>query len=486
MKDSNLAPVIKTQQAVFHHFFKGRPMFRTIYQIFSNWNPSTFLRPYIALIFLSFLFPPAVFAQNWPQWRGPSSNGISNSPDLPVRWGTNENMKWKSSLAGLGVSSPIIWEDTILVTSQKGKVPLHGSSYPQLARDDQTLAQKENPIGGQSAGTTPATGKVYLIVEAFRRSDGKRVWEFSVEATGEFPELHEKHNLATPTPATDGKLIYAWFGTGQLLALDMDGQAVWTRHLGKEYAPFTTNWGHGSSLTLHKDLLLLLCDHDSDSYLLALDKNTGKERWKVDRGEGKISHTTPLVVSTPKGEELIINSSERIDAYDPSDGKALWHAGKWRQTPIPTPIFHDGIIYMIRGYRNSDFLAIRPGGRGDVTDSNILWRTSGGASYVPSILYYEGLLYVTNEVGIVTCADATNGETVWRKRLGGIFFSSPVAGDGKVYMVSETGETFVLKAGREPDVLSQNNLDERMIASPAISDGRLFLRSDNTLFCIGK
>ncbi|MEJ2245399.1 MAG: PQQ-binding-like beta-propeller repeat protein, partial [Acidobacteriota bacterium] len=270
------------------------------------------------------------------------------------------------------------------------------------------------------------------------------------------------------------------------LALDMDGQAVWTRHLDKEYAPFTTRWGHGSSPTLHKDLLLLLCDHDGASYLLALDKSNGKERWKVDRGEGKISHATPFVVSTPTGEELIINSSERIDAYDPSDGKPLWHAGKWRQTPIPTPVFHDGIVYLVRGYRNSDFLAIRPGGRGDVTDSNILWRTSGGASYVPSILYYEDLLYVTNEVGIVTCADATNGETVWRKRLGGIFFSSPIAGDGKVYMVSETGETFVLKAGREGTILSRNNLDERMIASPAISNGHLFLRSDNTLFCIGK
>ncbi|MEJ2247818.1 MAG: hypothetical protein P8Y80_17355, partial [Acidobacteriota bacterium] len=171
-------------------------MFRTMYQIHSNWNPSTILRPFMALIFLSFLFLPTAFAENWPQWRGPSGNSISNSPDLPVRWSTDENIKWKSPLAGLGVSSPIIWEDTIVVTSQKGKVPLHGSAYPQLARDDQTLAQKENPIGGQSAGTTPGTGKVYLTVEAFRKSDGKRLWEFSVEATGEFPELHEKHNLA--------------------------------------------------------------------------------------------------------------------------------------------------------------------------------------------------------------------------------------------------------------------------------------------------
>ena len=266
----------------------------------------------------------------------------------------------------------------------------------------------------------------------------------------------------------------------------MNGQVVWTRHLGKEYTPFTTRWGHGSSPTLYKDLLFLLCDHYEASYLLALDKNTGKERWRADRGKEHISHSTPLVIRTSEGEELIINSSNRIDAYDPSTGKLLWYAGKWRQTPIPTPVFHNGLIYMVRGYRNSDFLAIRPAGRGDVTDTRILWRSSGGASYVPSILYYKGLIYVTNEVGIVTCADATDGKTVWRKRLGGIFFASPVAGDNKIFMVSETGETFVLEAGREPNILSQNPLDERIIASPAISDGNLILRSDGTLFCIGE
>jgi outer membrane protein assembly factor BamB len=437
------------------------------------------------LLFLSLL--SAASAENWPQWRGPSSSGISASSDLPVRWSVDENIKWKASLGGLGVSSPIVWEDRIFVTSQKGRVPLKGGMYPQLARDDQDLARKENPIGGQSPKTGGEAGEVYLIVEAFQRSDGKRLWEYSTQATGEFPELHEKHNLATPTPATDGKLVYAWFGTGQVTALDMNGQVAWTRHIGKEYAPFTTNWGHGSSLMLYKDLLYLLCDHSGDSFLLALDKSTGKERWKADRGKGKISHATPLAIDTPKGEQLIINSSERIDAYDPSTGAPLWHAGSRRQTPVPSPVFHNGLIYLSRGYRNSDFLAIRPGEQGDVTaDSNILWRSSGGASYVPSILYYEGLLYVTNEVGIMTCADAADGKTVWRQRLGGIFFASPVAGDGKVYMVGETGETFVLKAGREPVILSQNNLNERIIASPAVSNGHLFLRSDGTLFCIGK
>jgi outer membrane protein assembly factor BamB len=444
------------------------------------------IRMFFMPIVLLFWLLPEISAENWPQWRGPSSDGISNDSPLPTRWSTSENIAWKATLAGIGASSPIIWGDKVFVTSQKGRIPIATGMQPQLARDDQDLARQENPIGGRSMQESQEGDEVFLIVEAFRRSDGSRLWEYRTQATGEFPLVHEKHNLATPTPVTDGKLIYAWFGSGQLFALDLDGKLAWTRHIGKEYHPFTTNWGHGSSLTLHKDTLFLLCYHVEHSYLLALDKSTGKERWKVDRGKGKISHCTPLVIQGPAGEELIVNSSERIEAFDPASGKLLWYAGSQRQTPIPSPVFHNGIIYMVRGYRNSDFLAIRPGGRGDVTSSNILWRAPRGASYVPSILYYEGLIYVTNEVGIVTCADAESGKTVWRKRLGGIFFASPVAGDGKVYMISETGETFVLSAGREAKILAQNNLDERIIASPAISNGKLFLRSDGALFCIGE
>jgi outer membrane protein assembly factor BamB len=285
---------------------------------------------------------------------------------------------------------------------------------------------------------------------------------------------------------TDGERVYAWYGNGQVVAVDMEGKRVWARHLGRDYGTFLNQWGHGSSPTLYKDLLLLLVDHTPNAYLLALDKNTGKERWKVDRGDDRISHSTPVIVPGPKGDELIINSTTRIDVYDPASGTLLWYTGSYRQTPIPTPVFHDGKIYMARGYRNSDVLALRPGGRGDVTGTHIDWRVPNGGSYVPSIIYYQGLVYMTNEVGVVTCADASTGERVWRERLSGIFFASPVAGDGKIYMVSETGETFVLRAGREPEILAKNNLGERMIASMAISGGRLFLRSDGTLFSIGE
>jgi outer membrane protein assembly factor BamB len=426
-------------------------------------------------------------AEHWPQWRGPSMHGVSGETGLPTTWNTKQNVAWRASLAGLGTSSPIVWGDRVIVTSQTGSIDrARGGAHPQLARDDRALAAQENPIGGRVLEPDRTGGDVWLVVEAFRWSSGERLWEYRTRATGPLPEVHEKHNLATPTPITDGERIYAWFGNGQIVALDMEGRLVWARHLATEYSAFETQWGHGSSPTLHGDLLILLCDHLADAYLLAVDARTGKERWKVDRGDGRVSHSTPLVVPGPNGPELLVNSSERIDVYDPTTGKLLWYTGTERQTPIPSAVYHDGRIYLSRGYRNSDFMAIRPGGRGDVTKTHIEWQAPSGASYVPSIVYYQGLLYMTNEVGVVTCADARTGERVWRHRLGGVFFASPVAGDGKIYLVSETGETFVLRAGRTPEVLAENDLGERFIASPAISQGRIFLRSDRTLFAVGR
>jgi outer membrane protein assembly factor BamB len=428
------------------------------------------------------------FAQDWPQWRGPSSHGVSLETGLPTMWSTSENVTWRVALAGLGTSSPIVWGDRVIVTSQVGSsARAEGAEHPRLARDDGALAGREQPIGGRRHPGNERPGEVWLVVEAFRRSDGERLWEYRTPAIGPLPDVHEKHNLATPTPVTEGQRVYAWFGNGQIVALDLDGRAVWTRHLGVEFGPFRTLWGHGSSPVLFDDLLILLCDHLSDAYLLAVDARTGNTRWKADRGRDRTSHSTPLVIEGPEGAELLVNSSARIDAYDPTTGALLWFTGGPRQTPIPSAVAHSGRIYLSRGYRSSDYMAIRPGGRGDVTATHVDWRAPSGGSYVPSILYYDGLLYMTNDVGVVTCADARTGEHVWRHRLEGVFFASPVAGDGKVYLVSETGDTFVLRAGREePEVLARNDLGERFLASPAIARGRLFLRSDGTLFAIGQ
>ena len=214
--------------------------------------------------------------------------------------------------------------------------------------------------------------------------------------------MHDKHNLASPSPVTDGQMVYAWFGTGQLVALDMNGKMIWQRHLGQEISPFDVIWGHSSSPTLFGDLLILLCDHEPASYLLAVDKRTGKERWRADRGKGRMSYSTPLVVNTPSGPELIVNSSERVDAYDPRTGTLLWFTGGTNRFPIPMPVFHDGLIYMSRGYRSGPYMAIRPGGRGDVSKSHVVWESATGAPYISSLVYDAGLIYMATDVGAIT------------------------------------------------------------------------------------
>jgi outer membrane protein assembly factor BamB len=292
-------------------------------------------------------------AQHWPQWRGPGGHGVSDESNLPVSWSRDRNLAWQAALAGLGTSSPIVRGDRVYVTTQVGRgATAAGGAHPQLARDDRTLAARENPIGGrrQPDGTD---ADVWLVVEAFERATGRRAWEYRTRAAGPLPGVHEKHNLATPTPVADGERVYAWFGNGQLVALDTEGRPVWTRHLGREYAPFETQWGHGSSPTLYGDLLILLCDHLRDAYLLAVDARTGREVWKADRGDGRVAHSTPLVVPGPNGDELLVNSSARIDAYDPRTGRLLWYTGDERQTPIPSAVFHDGVIF-------SRTLRIRP------------------------------------------------------------------------------------------------------------------------------
>jgi outer membrane protein assembly factor BamB len=410
-------------------------------------------------------------AADWPQWRGPDSLGISPESNLPTSWSPTRNIAWKASLSGTGTSSPIVTGDLVIVTSQSGSTDAPNGADPRLARDDRSLATKENAI---SAKPSP-DGKVHLIIEAFKRTTGQRAWQYKLEAAGPAPEFHEKHNNATPTPVTDGKRLYAWFGNGQIVALDLAGKELW-KHL---LPNFNTHWGHGSSPMLYKGVLIFLCDHRPVAYILALDAATGAIKWKIDRGQGRVSHSTPIIIPGPNGDQMLINSDQRIDAFSPSTGEPLWHTGSARQTPIPSAVYDTKAIYLSRGYRNSDILALDP-----ATGAQ-KWRMPNGGSYVPSILLYQGLLYMTNEVGVVTCAEAETGTAVWKERLPGIFFASPVAGDGKVYLLSETGEMFVLKAGRKAEVLARNDLAERFLASPAIANGLILLRSDSTLFAIG-
>ncbi|HET8646435.1 MAG TPA: PQQ-binding-like beta-propeller repeat protein, partial [Vicinamibacteria bacterium] len=270
-----------------------------------------------------------------------------------------------------------------------------------------------------------------------------------------------------------------------VVALTTEGKEVWRLHLGQEHGPFDINWGHASSPALHGDLLYLLSYHDPKSYLLAVDKRTGRTRWKVDRGRDVRSYSTPVVVPGPAGAEVVVNSTEGIHAYEAATGKAVWHIAEPHNFAVPVPTFHEGVLYTSRGYRSGPYMAIRTGGRGEVAATHRKWHVTAGAPYISSLLHYQGLLYMASDSGIVTAIDAATGEKVWQERTGGIFSASPVAGDGKVYFMSETGETIVFAAGRTPRVLQRNRIDGRIVASPAIAGGRIYIRTDDALVAIG-
>ena len=422
-----------------------------------------------------------VHADDWPNWRGPASSGITSERGLPERWSDAENIAWKAPLDGLGISSPIVSGDLVVVTAQRGSGEVRPG--PRLMQGGDATTAGERPLGG---GPAKGDGRVTFLVSAFDRRAGTRAWQFELPAEQPLPSVHEKHNLASPSPVTDGQRVYAWFATGQIAAVDRSGMLVWKKHLGADYGPFEINWGHGSSPTVFRDLLILICYHESQSYLLALDTRTGAVRWKVDALAGVTSYSTPLVIEAGGKAEVIVNSSTGVSGHDLGTGARLWHIEEANRFPIPMPLFQNGLIYASRGYRSSPFMAVRPGGRGDVAGSHVAWRAPSGAPYVSSLVYYDNLIYMVGDVGVLTVVDAATGERVHQERIGGVYSASPVAGDGKVYLLSEDGETIVVAAGRTPRILARNRLAARQLASPAIAGGRLFIRSDDALYAIGK
>jgi outer membrane protein assembly factor BamB len=423
------------------------------------------------------------YGENWPHWRGPSQTGVSTERGLPERWSERENVAWRAPVRGLGISSPIVWGDYVFVTSQIGRSARRAGTHPTLVQGGSPSAAGERPLGG---GAASAGGRVSFLVTALHRIDGRKLWEYELPAEGQLAAVHDKHNLASSSPVTDGRRVYAWFGTGQIVALDMAGRLLWSRHLGREYAPFDINWGHSSSPALFNDALVLLCYHDPAAYLMSLDSASGKTLWRVPRGKDINSYSTPLVVETKAGSELVVNSSIGVSGHSPTTGELLWHIEESNRFPIPMPVASDGIIYTSRGYRSGPYMAIRPGGKGDVSKSHIVWRTDTGAPYVSSLVYYDGLLYMAGDVGVLSAIDAKTGQRVWQERTGGVFTASPVAADGKIYLLSEDGQTIVLAAGKTPRVIARNRLDARQLASPAISGGRIFIRTDDGVIAVGQ
>ncbi|HEX8031939.1 MAG TPA: PQQ-binding-like beta-propeller repeat protein [Vicinamibacterales bacterium] len=423
----------------------------------------------------------AASANDWPHWRGPSASGVAAVSPLPSTWNTTTNVAWQTPLQGAGVSSPIVSGNYVYVTSQVGDGRRQGGNHPTLAQgvDPATAGESTLSRRAQRSGVT-------FVVEAFDRGTGKRSWIHETAAVGELPPVHDKHNLASASPVTDGERVYAWFGTGQLVALGAGGKPLWSKHLGQEYGAFDINWGHASSPVLFEDTIILLCYHTPRSYLLALDKRTGAVKWKIDKPAGVESYSSPIVVQGPGGNELIVNSSVGVESFNPATGASLWTYPEVNRFPIPVSMVDNGVLYLSRGYRSSPYMAIRLGGRGDITNSHVAWRVATGGPYVSSLVHYQGVIYMSTDNGILSAVDAGNGQRLWQERVNGIFSASPIAGDGKIYFVSEAGETIVLKAGRTFEVLSRNKLDGHFVASPAAGGGRVFLRADDRIIAVGK
>ena len=400
---------------------------------------------------------------------------------MPIKWGATENVAWKTPIAGAGISSPIVSGDRVFVTSQIGT---------GISREGPRLVQEAAPLpwaSGRSAPDAPLPRPTKTILR--RRSLRPRRWQEALgsarlDAEGTLTPTHEKAQPRRHQSGHRRHALYALFGTGQLAALNRDGSIAWQRHLGKEDSAFDIQWATAVPGALRRQP-----DPSVRSPIGVVPRGARQAdrqgQWKADRGKGRSSYSTPLVVETANGAELIVNSSERIDAYDPRSGAPLWHLGDANRFPVPRRSCTTASSMRSRGYRSGPYMAIKPGGRGDVTSTHVVWSVATGAPYCSSLLYYDGIVYMANDVGVLTAVDAANGQRVWQERVDGVFSASPVGGGGHVYFVSEDGNTVVLKGGRAPQVVARNDVGERMLASPAISGGRLFLRTDEHLIAIG-
>lgn len=407
-------------------------------------------------------------AESWPQWRGPSGQGISAEQGLPTSWSQTENVLWKVPLPGPSVSTPIVDGGRVFMTTQIGLGP----------------KQNFGTRGGDANSPVPNEGEHQVVFKllCYDANSGELLWEREEPAVSLAP-THTKHDGASPSCTTDGERVYSWFAHGPVSAHDFEGNLLWRRDLSKENGPFGIRWGHASSPVLYGDILILQCDH-ARAYLLAVDKLTGEDRWRTSEGLNNRSYSTPMVIDAGERKELVTSTQFGISSYNPDTGELLWTCKGLGKVVSPSPIFASGVVFTSGGTRNSTFLAIRAGGSGDVTESHIVWENPNGAPYTSSLLHVEGRLYGV-DIARASCFDAATGELIWRERIGGDFSASPVYADGKIYAQSEAGVMTVFEAGPEYKHVSTNDLGERSLASPAIADGKIYIRTDNNLYCIG-
>jgi outer membrane protein assembly factor BamB len=431
----------------------------------------------LALLVIS-LLTSVVPAANWPQWRGPDGSGISNEKNLPATWTPTSNIKWKAAIPGRGHSSPIVWGNRVFVTTAVEGEVVQGAKAVKHMNEGKEFLHPDS-IG--------ADRKHQFKVIALNRESGKILWEAVAWEGTPYDNRHRKSSYAASTPATDGKMVYAFFGTEGIYAYDFNGKLAWKAALGNLA---TVGMGTGTSPILYDNVVIVQCDEDNGeaSFIVALDKKTGKEVWRTPR-KVQVSWSTPLLVKTSTRSELITSGTETVISYDPATGKELWRHKGVESNAIPSPVANSDMVFLVAGFPAKIAMAIKLGGSGDLTGTpNVPWKYAKGTAYVPSPILYGDYLYLTTDRGILTCIDAKTGEVKYeggRIPIPATFTASPVAFEGKILMTSEDGDTFIVKAGPKHEVLGTNSIGEPVYASPAIADGRIFIRGEKNLYCIG-
>jgi outer membrane protein assembly factor BamB len=390
-------------------------------------------------------------AENWPQFRGPDGTGHADEANLPVTWGGKQNVAWRTEIPGTGWSSPVIWGNQVWMTT--------GDS---------------NGLSLRAVCVDKTTGKIVHNVEVFKRQTPMVV--------------NAKNSHASPTPAIEAGRLYVSFGAGGNACLDTaDGRIVWsTQELQLDHME-----GPGSSPILYRDLFILACDGTDVQYVAALKKETGKLAWKTPRSgklrtafDMKKAFCTPQIVSVEGQDQLILPGADWIYGYEPLTGKEIWKLGCWGFSTTPRPVAGLGLAFVATGFPRPEFWAVKLGGKGDVTKTNVAWKITKNAPLKPSPLLVGDELYLLAETGFLTCLDAKTGQEIWKHRAGANFSASPIVASGRIYVCSEEGKVAVLAAGKEAKQLAVNEMNEKIMASPAVSGDALFIRTDKALYRI--
>jgi outer membrane protein assembly factor BamB len=412
---------------------------------------------------------------HWPQWRGPFFNGMARG-DAPTVWSDTKNIKWKAQIPGRGFSTPVIWGDKIFLTTA---IPTGKTVAPA------ETAPAEGRRGGGGSG--PLVEHKFEVL-CLDRQTGKLLWQRTAKLATPHEGYHRAYgSFASNSPVTDGKYVYAFFGSRGLYAFDFNGKLIWEKDFAVQMK-MRLAFGEGVAPLLLGDQLYLVFDHEAESFMVALDKRNGKELWHSKRDE-QSSWSTPLAIEHNGRTEIIVSASNKVRSYDARTGKILWESAGLGANVIPVPVYHNGMVYVMSGYRDPKLMAIKLGKDGDLTGSDsIAWSHTRGLAYTTSPVLYDNKLYVVTDNGMVSAFNAISGEPFYAQtRLPKAynFKASPVGANGKLYLATEDGDVVVLKMGEKFEVLATNTLtDQVFIASPVIAGGEIYLRGQNTLFCI--